>query len=75
MREVEDEIVFSLVMQKGLDLKNFLSNFGARNMAKMEGIENVERETIGSMVRKNELEEERNISLEIVVLDIHYSMA
>ena len=34
----------------------------------------MERETIGSMVRKTELEEVRNISMEIVTHYMHYSM-
>ena len=59
---------------EGVDLKNFLSNFGSKNMVEMEGIEKEERETIGSMVRKDELEEVRNISMEIIVCYIHYSM-
>lgn len=67
-------IFATLVTQKGLDLTNFLSNFGAKNMAEMEVIEKVERKTIGSMVKKANLEEVRNISMEIVVHYILYSM-
>ena len=73
-REVEDAIVVASVVLEGLDLRNFLSNSEVKNVAEMEGIGKVERDTISSMVKEIGLEEERNISLEIVDHHIHYSI-
>lgn len=67
-------IVVASVMQEGLDLRIFLSNFKAKDMAKIESIGKVERETTGSMVKEIELEGERSTAMEIFENYIHYSM-
>lgn len=63
-----------LVVQEGLDLNSFPSNSKAKNMFEMEDTEKVEKETIGSMVKEIELEEEWNTAMEIVEHYIHHSI-
>lgn len=73
MRKAEILIVVVLLMQEGLDLKNFPSNFEANNTIEMEDNGKVEKETIGSTVKEIELEDEWNNLMEIVKHYIHYS--
>lgn len=55
--EVVVVIFVALTLQEGLDLGNFLSNSEYEDMAEMEGIEKVERETNGFKVKETSLEE------------------
>lgn len=67
-------IVVSLALKQGMDLGNFLSNQESKDMAKMEGIGKVERETTGSKVKEIVLEEEQNNAKGIVEHYIYYFM-
>jgi len=58
--EVETIIFVALVIQEGMDLRNFLSNFEAKDMAEIEHIGKLERETIGSKMKETVMEEKWN---------------
>lgn len=73
MREVEVAIVVALVTKEGLGLKSFSSNSEAKSTTEMEDIENVLKETIGSMVKEIKLEGEWDTAMGIVEYYIHYS--
>lgn len=73
MREVEVTIVGAPVTHERPSLKSSPSNSGANNMVEMEDTEMVENETIGSMVKEIELEEEWDTTMGIDEHYIHYS--
>lgn len=63
-----------LILQGGLDLGNFLSNFESKDIVVMEGITKVMRETTNSKVKDIVPKEGQSTAVEIFEHFMYYSM-